>query len=308
MDVHLTGAPGDRVRRAVPDDSRIATIPGRQGDSERAKVVLTEILETGVDERIAEIQRTVDAEEKTRATFKDLRGPVLGLLPIVWVGVLLSVFQQFVGINVIFYYSTTLWQQVGFSEGDALTITVITSVTNIVVTLVAIATIDRVGRKFLLLVGSAGMALSLGTLAVVFGTAPIEGGEPVLGDVAGMTALIAANLFVVFFGVSWGPVVWVLLGEIFSNRIRAAALGLAAAAQWLGNFAISTTFPALADLGLAFAYGLYTFFAVLSFLFVMKFVRETKGRQLEDMEWVCPISGSGAERPGRHQDSSDHHE
>lgn len=102
-----------------------------------------------------------------------------------------------------------------------------------------------------------------------------------LGDVSGVTALIAANLFVVFFGVSWGPVVRVLLGEIFSNR---AALGLAAAAQWLGNFAISTTFPALADLGLAFAYGLCTFFAVLSFLFVMKFVRETKGRQLEDME------------------------
>ena len=91
-------------------------------------------------------------------------------------------------------------------------------------------------------------------------------------------------MFVVFFGMSWGPVVWVLLGDIFNNQIRASALGLAAAAQWLANFAISTTFPSLAALGLGFAYGLYTTFAVLSFIFVFKFVVETKGRQLEDME------------------------
>jgi hypothetical protein len=99
-----------------------------------------------------------------------------------------------------------------------------------------------------------------------------------------MIALVAANLFVVFFGVSWGPVVWVLLGEMFSNRIRAAALGLAAAAQWVSNFAISMTFPELADIGLALAYGIYTAFALVSFFFVAKFVKETKGRQLEDME------------------------
>jgi len=159
----------------IPESPRFLVA---KGAPDRAKVVLNGILATGVDERIAEIQRTVDMEKKSRATLADLRGPVLGLLPIVWVGILLSVFQQFVGINVIFYYSTTLWQQVGFSESDALTITVITSVTNIAVTLVAIATIDWVGRKVLLLVGSTGMALSLGTLAVVFGTAPVENGEP----------------------------------------------------------------------------------------------------------------------------------
>jgi sugar porter (SP) family MFS transporter len=258
-----------------------------KGEPENARRVLGEVLTSGVDERIAEIQRTVDADRHTRASFADLRGPALGLLPIVWVGILLSVFQQAVGINVIFYYSTTLWQQVGFSEADALTITVITSITNIVVTLVAIATIDKVGRRVLLLIGSAGMAVSLGTLAYVFGTAEVVvvAGveEPALGDTAGIVALIAANLFVVFFGVSWGPVVWVLLGEMFNNRIRAGALGLAAAAQWVSNFVISQTFPTLADIGLALAYGIYTTFAVLSFFFVAKFVRETKGRQLEDM-------------------------
>jgi MFS transporter, SP family, sugar:H+ symporter len=254
-----------------------------KGEPENARRVLGEVLTSGVDERIAEIQRTVEADRHTKASFADLRGTALGLKPIVWVGILLSVFQQAVGINVIFYYSSALWQQVGFSEADALTITVITSITNIVVTLVAIATIDKVGRRVLLLIGSAGMALSLGALAYVFGTAPLVDGEPALGDTAGIVALLAANLFVVFFGVSWGPVVWVLLGEMFNNRIRAGALGLAAAAQWVSNFVISQTFPTLADIGLGLAYGIYTAFAVLSLLFVAKFVRETKGRQLEDM-------------------------
>ena len=98
-----------------------------------------------------------------------------------------------------------------------------------------------------------------------------------------MVALVAANAYVVFFGVSWGPVVWVLLGEMFPNRIRATALAVAAAAQWLANFAITSSFPALAEIGLTFAYGLYAGFALLSFLFVMYAVRETKGIELEDM-------------------------
>jgi MFS transporter, SP family, sugar:H+ symporter len=265
----------------IPESPRYLV---QKRQKERARKVLAQVLESGVDERIEQIERSVAAEERIDASFSDLRGSALGLKPIVWVGVLLSVFQQAVGINVIFYYSSTLWQQVGFSEADALTITVITSVTNIVVTLVAIGTIDKVGRRVLLLIGSAGMALSLGTLATVFATARVEDGQPVLGDTAGMVALVAANLFVVFFGVSWGPVVWVLLGEMFSNRIRAFALGLAAAAQWISNFVISQTFPTLADIGLGVAYGLYTTFAVLSLLFVAKYVKETNGRQLEDME------------------------
>ena len=253
-----------------------------RGEDRRARDVLAQVLRSGIDERLREIRRTVSLE--ARSSFADLRGHALGLAPIVWVGIALSVFQQFVGINVIFYYSATLWQQVGFSEEDALIQTVITSVTNIAVTVVAISLVDKVGRRALLLVGSAGMALSLGALAVVFASAPLVDGEPVLSDAAGPIALVAANLFVVFFGVSWGPVVWVLLGEMFNNRMRASALGLAAAAQWLANFVISTTFPALASVGLGLAYGLYTAFAVLSFFFVLKLVRETKGKQLEDMD------------------------
>ena len=263
----------------IPESPRFLVA---RGEHQKARSVLAQVLRTGVDERLREIRRTVAAD--TRSTMADLRGPFLGLLPIVWVGIGLSLFQQFVGINVIFYYSSSLWQQVGFSEADALVQTVITSVTNIAVTVVAIAMIDRVGRRRLLLVGSAGMALSLAALAISFATAPIVDGEPALQGAAGPVALVAANLFVVFFGVSWGPAVWVLLGEMFNNRIRAAARGLAAAAQWAGNFLISTTFPPLAEVGLGLAYGLYTAFAALSFVFVLRWVPETRGRQLEDME------------------------
>ncbi len=233
--------------------------------------------------KIAEIQQSMQMENVQ--SLRDLRGPWLGLLPVVWVGILLSVFQQFVGINVIFYYSSVLWQAVGFTEANSLAITVITSVTNILTTLIAIVLVDRIGRKPLLLVGSLGMAAALGTMAYVFAAAPtpVAGAAPSLTDAQGIVAIIAANLYVVFFGMSWGPVVWVLLGEMFNNRIRAYALAVAAAAQWVANFVVSQTFPALASAGLGFAYGIYAAMALLSFVFVARWVQETRGRELEDM-------------------------
>jgi MFS family permease len=203
----------------------------------------------------------------------------------VYVGLALSVFQQFVGINVIFYYSNILWQAVGFSENDSFVITVITSVVNILTTLIAIATVDHVGRKPLLLLGSVGMAVSLTTMAVIFGTAPVGAdGDPHLSGAAGPVALVAANVFVIAFGMSWGPVVWVLLGEMFPNRIRASALALAAAGQWVANWLITVSFPGLKDISLGLAYGFYALCAVLSFVFVARWVHETKGRTLEDMD------------------------
>ena len=250
-----------------------------------ARKVLTLLLgEKNLELTITRIQESLKSEKPP--SWADLRKPTGGIYGIVWVGLGLSIFQQFVGINVIFYYSNILWEAVGFGESEAFVITVITSVTNILTTLIAIALIDKVGRKPLLLIGSAGMAVTLGTMAVIFGTAEthiIDGKEqPFLGGVTGPVALVAANLFVVAFGMSWGPVVWVLLGEMFPNRIRAAALGLAAAGQWAANWLITVTFPALRDV-LGVAYGFYGFCAVLSFLFVWRWVEETKGKHLEDM-------------------------
>jgi SP family sugar:H+ symporter-like MFS transporter len=262
----------------IPESPRYLV---RLGRDKQARKVLSEVLIDGIDARIKEIKRTIKRDKQS--SLSDLKGPAGGLLPIVWIGIALSVFQQFVGINVIFYYSSTLWQSVGFTEEDALAQTVITSITNIAVTLVAIALIDKIGRRKLLTIGSAGMFLTLGTMAWIFSQAPVVDGEPVLDGSAGVTALVAANLFVVFFGVSWGPAVWVLLGEMFNNAIRATALGVAAAAQWLANFLISTTFPSMAEVGLWFAYGFYTICALLSLVFVLKFVPETNGRELEDM-------------------------
>jgi SP family sugar:H+ symporter-like MFS transporter len=253
-----------------------------KGEMAKAKEVLARYVGGDVEKVSTDILKTVEGKSD-RPRFAILRRGRFGLLPIVWVGIGLSVLQQFTGINVIFYYSTTLWQAVGFTESDSLTITVITSVTNIVTTIVAIMLIDRVGRKPLLLVGAIGQFVCLAALTLIFASAPIENGQPVLGDTEGMVALIAANLYVVFFGASWGPVVWVLLGEMFSNKIRAVALSVAAAAQWTANFVISTTFPALASVGLGLAYGIYTFFAFVAIFFVVKFVRETKGRTLESM-------------------------
>jgi sugar porter (SP) family MFS transporter len=263
----------------IPESPRYLVKKGRVAE---AKEVLEQVMGRGdLDHKIGEIKQTLSTGRPVR--LKDLRGPRLGLRSIVWVGILLSVFQQFVGINVIFYYSSTLWHSVGFSESDATLTSVLTSIVNVVTTLMAIALIDKIGRKPLLTFGAAGMVVTLGTLAVVFATARVVDGQPQLGPVAGPVALVAANLYVVAFGFSWGPVVWVMLGEMFNNWIRASALAVAAAAQWLANWLITTTFPVLAKIGLGLAYGVYTTFALLALIFVIKAVHETKGKELEEM-------------------------
>ncbi|WP_334829193.1 sugar porter family MFS transporter [Nostoc sp.] len=264
----------------IPESPRYLVAQGREPE---AANVLTKILGGDVMPKIEEIRQTVLRERQPK--FSDLLSRSGGLLPIVWIGIGLSVLQQFVGINVIFYYSSVLWRAVGFSEKDSLSITVITGAVNIITTLIAIAFVDKFGRKPLLIVGSIGMTLTLGTMAYLFGNAPLDAaGNPNLTGSAGTVALLAANLYVFCFGFSWGPVVWVLLGEMFNNKIRGAALSVAAAMQWVANFVISTTFPPILQyFGLGSAYGLYTIAAATSFFFILFFVKETNGIELEQM-------------------------
>jgi SP family sugar:H+ symporter-like MFS transporter len=205
--------------------------------------------------------------------------------PIVWVGIGLASFQQFVGINIVFYYGAVLWQSAGFTESQALLTNVISGGVSILACFIATALIDRVGRKPLLLVGSIGMAVTLGTLAGVFGTANTVNGTLQLTGAEGPIALVAANLYVMFFNVSWGPVMWVMLGEMFPNQIRGSGLAVSGLAQWLSNFGITMTFPILlTGIGLGGAYGLYTVCAIISIFFILKFVHETKGKELEEMQ------------------------
>ena len=231
-----------------------------------------------------EIRATLASDHQPRLA--DLKDPANGKWrKIVWVGIGLAVFQQFVGINVIFYYGIMLWEAVGFTESQAFTTQVINDAVSVGACVIALLLIDKIGRKPLLLAGSLGMAVTLGLVAWCFTHGTIAGGAMHLPPAYGTIAFAAAISYAAFFNLSWGPVMWVMLGEMFPNQIRGSALAVAGAAQWLSNFAVSSNFPWLAkNAGLPATYGLYTGFAVLSWLFVRLHVRETKGVQLEAME------------------------
>ncbi|WP_335938621.1 sugar porter family MFS transporter [Streptomyces sp. PTD5-9] len=262
---------------AIPESPRFLISVGKK---ERARRILAEVEGGNVDldARVAEIEAAMRREHKSR--FRDLLGGRLGFLPIVWTGIGLSVFQQLVGINVAFYYSATLWQSVGIDPSDSFLYSFTTSIINIIGTVIAMVLVDRVGRKPLALTGSAGMAVALAFEAWAF-SAPLVGGR--LPHAQGVVALVAAHVFVLFFALSWGVVVWVFLGEMFPNRLRAAALGVAASAQWMANWLITASFPSLSDWNLSGTYIVYACFATLSIPFVLRFVRETKGKALEEM-------------------------
>lgn len=271
----------------IPESPRYLVSKGR---NDEAMQVLASIFGSGAAAtKLAEIKASF--AEDHRPQLRDVLAPAgtkgfMGIRSIVWVGIMLAVFQQLVGINVIFYYGSTLWQLAGFSENDALLINIVSGVVSILACLVTVAVIDRIGRKPLLLIGSAGMAVTLFVMVFAFSQGGLDAeGKLTLTAELGTLAVIAANLYVIFFNVSWGPVMWVMLGEMFPNQIRGSALAVAGFFQWFANFLVSFTFPAMAvGLGLTVSYSFYAVCAVISFFLVKAFIKETAGKELEEME------------------------
>jgi len=268
----------------IPESPRYLVVKKRNDD---ALAVLARLYGTReAQAKFGEIDASLSADHH-RPRLSDLIDKATGKIRrIVWVGIGLATFQQLVGINVVFYYGAVLWQAVGFSENDALLINVLSGALSIGACLLTLVLIDRIGRKPLLWIGSLGMAVSLGLVALAFANGSLDAnGKLALSHGMGLLALVAANVYVIFFNLSWGPVMWVMLGEMFPNQIRGSGLAVAGAAQWTSNFLITATFPSLlANIGLAGAYGLYAVAAVLSVFFVLRGVHETRGKELEQME------------------------
>jgi SP family sugar:H+ symporter-like MFS transporter len=201
--------------------------------------------------------------------------------PALLVGMGLAIFQQIIGINTIVYYAPTTLTNVGFGNSAAILANAGIGVINVTMTLVAIRFIDRVGRKPLLLVGAAGMALSLGILGLTSLLLP----EPSGVGLVGIVTLVCLALFIAAFAVSWGPIVWVMLGEIFPLKVRGSAMAVATVLLWSANFVVSLSFPVLLEaLGLGWLFLGYALIGLAALFFVRYFVTETKGRSLEKIE------------------------
>lgn len=265
----------------IPESPRFLVAAGNQ---DKAMHVLGKLMGDGAQSKYDEIVASLSADHH-RGRFSDIIGR-FGFRPIVWVGIALAALQQLVGINVIFYYGAVLWQSAGFTEADSLLTNVITGAVSIGACFVALSLIDRIGRKPMLTIGSIGMMISLCAMALVFSGAEVaEGGELALHGAEGPIALIAANLYVFFFNFSWGPVMWVMLGEMFPNQFRGSALAVSGFSQWITNFLVTMTFPMLlSGIGLGGAYFIYAGFALVALVFVMRCIHETKGLELEEMQ------------------------
>ena len=196
----------------------------------------------------------------------------------IFVGVMLSVFQQTVGINAVLYYAPRIFADMGMN--NPMMQTVIMGIVNITFTLVAVFTVEKLGRKPLLITGSLGMAIGAFGVAVTFGNEALS-----------IVTMLSIMVYSACFMFSWGPICWVYISELFPNTIRGAATAIAVAFQWIFNFVVSSTFVPMFnmhltpgdDFGHWFTYGLYGIICVIAALFVWKLVPETKGKSLEDM-------------------------
>ena len=268
---------------ALPESPRYLVSRGREA---AARLMMRRLWGPSVDldATIAEIRNTVSTRERPLSSNLRKAG-ARTFLPIVWVGIALAFFQQASGINAVMYFGEYLWAAAGFTEEHGLLINVTLGAVLVVSTLVSMVLVDRIGRRPLLLGGSAVMSATLMILTAVFVfSAHNSHGVLAMTSAEAQITLVAEHLFIFAFGVSWGPVVWVLLGEMFPNRIRAPALALSAGIQWVTAFIVTTTFPGLlSTVGLRGIFCIYTLASIAAYLTVFRRVRETKGVVLEDM-------------------------
>lgn len=254
----------------VPETPRYLAL---KNQDDKALAILTRI--NGSKEAksiLSEIKQTVTGNISSEKLF------AYGKLVIV-VGILLSVFQQFVGINVALYYAPRIFESMGAAKDASMLQTIVMGLINVVFTVIAILTVDKWGRKPLLIIGSIGMAIGM------FGVAGLA-----FSNIIGMSTLLFIIVYTASFMMSWGPICWVLISEIFPNKIRGQAVAIAVAAQWAANYLISSTYPMMMEFSGGVTYGFYGLMSVLSAIFVWKFIPETKGKTLEQMEsiWKKP--------------------
>ena len=246
----------------VPETPRYLALTNQD---EKALQILTRI--NGIQQAkiiMTDIKKSVDAASEKLLAY----GKV-----VIIIGILLSVFQQFVGINVALYYAPRIFESMGAAKDASMLQTVVMGFINVIFTVVAIATVDKYGRKILLMIGSIGMAIgmfAIGGLAFM--------------KVIGISTLVFIIIYTASFMMSWGPICWVLISEIFPNKIRGRAIAIAVAAQWAANYFISSTYPAMMEFSGGLTYSFYGLMSLLSFFFVWKMVPETKGKTLEEME------------------------
>jgi SP family xylose:H+ symportor-like MFS transporter len=253
----------------VPDTPRYFVQRGR---SDRALQELRRVTDEDDARKIlAEIEGTLTVRSEKILAFGT---------PVLLIGILLSVFQQFVGINAVLYYAPLMFQNMGASTNSAFLQTVVVGAANLLFTLVAILTVDRLGRKPLLVIGAVIMAIAMFVLGGLFGARAV-----------GLGTLVAVVAYIAGFALSWGPVVWVLLSEMFPNSIKSKAMAVAVAAQWLANLFVSWSFKVMdgnswlnTHFNHGFAYWIYGAMSALAALFVIRFVPETKGRRLESIQ------------------------
>jgi len=235
-------------------NGKALSILSRINGEEKAKQILTEII------------GTIDTSKAKLLSYGRI---------VIIVGILLSVFQQFVGINVALYYAPRIFESMGAAKDASMLQTIIMGLVNVVFTVVAIMTVDKWGRKPLLIIGSIGMAIGMIAIATL-----------AFFDIIGTATLLFIIIYTASFMMSWGPICWVLISEIFPNEIRSQAIALSVAAQWAANFFISSTYPPMMEFSSGGTYLFYGIMSILSALFVWKMVPETKGKTLEEIEDV----------------------